>query len=159
MMPQRWVNFLIMVLLCEICSVLLSSIQQFNSMRSGSAAVSLIIVSKSSLKSNSTYLTLLSCCNSFCFFFNFAVVSHIVYCDFFEWSVSVLLNQYCWVCPGFMCRYRFFGVVRGGGFCVPVGFLFSGGSFLSVCCCCSVVCLCGISSPKFWKYLPQCETL
>ena len=42
--------------------MLLSSSQQFSSIKSGSAAVSLINVSRSSMKSNSADLTLASCC-------------------------------------------------------------------------------------------------
>ena len=63
MMPQRWVSFFATVLYLGIILVaLLSSRQQFNSISSNSAAVSLMSVCKSSIKSSSADLTLSSCC-------------------------------------------------------------------------------------------------
>ena len=62
-MPQRWVSFLALFLYSlGIWLKLLSSMQQFSSISSGSAAISLISVSKSSMKSNPAALTLSSCC-------------------------------------------------------------------------------------------------
>ena len=60
--PQRWVSlFVIGLYACGAWLRLSSSMQHCSSIKSGSAAVSLISVSRSGVKSNSEALTLSSC--------------------------------------------------------------------------------------------------
>ena len=147
MMPHWCVSFLATVLWSlGIWLMLLSSIKQFSSTRSGSAAVSLISVSRSSIKSNSAALILSSSCLFLVAFFDHPIYWDIVDRYVFDGTVAVVLDGYGGVTSG-SCI-----VTSSSGFDDLVDSVFLFLLFLSVC---SGVCgLCGMWSPKFLKYLP-----
>ena len=126
-MPQQWWSFLATDLnSLWIWLNLLSSMQQFHSIRSGSAAVSLLNVSKSTMKSNSAVLTLSSCCLflvAFCSSTRFIRTYWTGYV--LSGTIAVVLDGYGEVCSWLMCCHGFVLVWWGGVFSVSWCFISS----------------------------------
>ena len=123
-------------------------------MRFASAPVSLMSVSKSSMKSNSADLTLSSCLFvSFRFLFYYAVHSYVVYRNLFDRAVVVLLDGYCGVASGIVCCHRVFGTASSEllEMVDSASLWVSYSRWVSSLLAWSCVALCGTPSPKSLK--------